>query len=179
MPRYAALLRAINVGGRTVKMEELRALFETMPLRRVESVIASGNMLFESASADTAKLESRIEATLEKSLGYQVGTFIRTGPELAVIAALEPFALSGDDKVHVVFAREPLSTEAQRRVLALDNSYDQFVVKDREIYWCTRGLFSGSQITPAAFTRAVGASSTARNVTTVRKLAERLGAAPR
>ncbi|MEO8562901.1 MAG: DUF1697 domain-containing protein [bacterium] len=179
MPRYAALLRAINVGGRTVKMDELRALFETVPLRRVESVIASGNILFESASADLAKLESRIEAKLEKRLGYEVGTFIRTGPELAEVAALEPFTLSGNDRTHVVFTREPLAAEAQRRVLALSNAYDEFFVKDREIYWCTRGLFSGSLVKPAAFTRAVGAPGTARNVTTVRKLAERLGAVPR
>ena len=87
MPRYAALLRAINVGGHTVKMDELRALFESVPLKRVESVIASGNILFESASTDAAKLESRIEAKLEKALGYEVGTYLRTGPELAAVSA--------------------------------------------------------------------------------------------
>ncbi len=179
MPRYAALLRAINVGGRTVKMDELRAIFEAVPLRRVESVIASGNILFDSASADVAKLETRIEAKLEKSLGYEVETFVRTGAELAALVANQPFALSGADKVHVVFQREPLSAEAQQAVVALSNGYDEFVVKEREIYWCTRGPFSGSQIKPSAFARAVGSPGTARNVTTVRKLAEKLGAAPR
>ena len=174
MPRYAALLRAINVGGHTVKMDELRKLFEAVPLRRVESVIASGNILFESTSTDVAKLETRIEQRLEKGLGYEVGTFVRTGPELAAIAALEPFTLADDDKVQVIFTRTPLSAESRARVLALRNGYDEFFVEGREIYWRTRGLISGSQIKPAEFARAVGAPGTARNVTTVRKLAAKL-----
>jgi len=174
MPRYAALLRAINVGGRTVKMDELRTLFEAVPLRRVESVIASGNILFDSSSTDTAKLESRIEARLQKELGYEVETFVRTGPELSAIAALEPFELAADDKVQVIFMRTPLTAESTRKVLALGNAYDAFHIEGREIYWRTRGLISGSQIKPAEFGRAVAAPGTARNVTTVRKLADKL-----
>ena len=62
MPRYAALLRAINVGGHTVKMDELCAHFEqALRFGRVESVIASGNVLFDTKSADTAAIEARIE----------------------------------------------------------------------------------------------------------------------
>jgi uncharacterized protein (DUF1697 family) len=174
MPRYAALLRAINVGGHTVKMDELRKLFESVPLKRVESVIASGNILFDATSTDTLKLESRIEAKLEKALGYEVGTYVRTGPELAAVAALEPFELGADDKVHVVFLREPLSAAAEQQVLALATSYDDFFVAGREIYWRTRGRSSDSLVKPAAFGRAVGMPGTARNVTTVRKLAEKL-----
>jgi uncharacterized protein (DUF1697 family) len=175
MPRYAALLRAINVGGHVVKMDQLRALFESVPLRRVESVIASGNILFDSSSTDTAKLESRIEATLEKALGYEVGTYVRTGGELAAVAALEPFVLDADHKVHVVFVREPLSASARKQVLALATSYDDFFVEGREIYWRTRGISSASLVKPGVFTRAVGMPGKARNVTTVRTRAEKVG----
>ena len=176
MPRYAALLRAINVGGHTVKMDELRKLFEAIPLRRVESVIASGNILFDSASTDTARLESRIEASLEKALGYEVGTYVRTGAELAAAAALDPFVLDAGDTLHVVFVREPLSKASCKQVLALGTDYDDFHVEGREIYWRTRGRSSDSKIKPAAFSRAVGMPGTARNVTTVRRLAEKLAA---
>jgi len=174
MPRYAALLRAINVGGHTVKMDELRTLFESVPLKRVESVIASGNILFDSASTDGAKLESRIEAKLEKALGYEVGTYLRTGAELAAVSALEPFVRETGDTVHVIFVREPLAASARQQVLALATSYDDFHVEGREIYWRTRGRSSDSKIKPAAFSRAVGMPGTARNVNTVRKLAEKL-----
>ena len=57
MPRFVALLRAINVGGRNVKMAELCALFEQARLSDVASVIASGNVLFSSRAGDAAELE--------------------------------------------------------------------------------------------------------------------------
>ena len=49
--RYVALLRAINVGGRTVKMDRLRVLFEEMKLQNVQTYIASGNVIFDSSAA--------------------------------------------------------------------------------------------------------------------------------
>ncbi len=58
--RYIALLRAVNVGGRTVKMDRLRVLFEEMKLRNVETFIASGNVIFETtASAAPLEVEDR------------------------------------------------------------------------------------------------------------------------
>jgi uncharacterized protein (DUF1697 family) len=50
MPKYVAFLRAINVGGRTVKMGHLRSLFEAMGFSNVETFIASGNVIFDSYS---------------------------------------------------------------------------------------------------------------------------------
>ena len=52
MARHVALLRAINVGGRIVKMDALRAACEQIGLTKVETFIASGNVIFESPSAD-------------------------------------------------------------------------------------------------------------------------------
>ena len=69
MPRYVAFLRAINVGGHTVKMEDLRRLFETMGFANVETFIASGNVIFESKSKNTQAMERKIENHLRESLG--------------------------------------------------------------------------------------------------------------
>jgi uncharacterized protein (DUF1697 family) len=178
--RFAALLRAINVGGHTVRMKELCAMFEAMKLSNVRSVIASGNVLFETRASDAAALESRIESALRKALGYDVETFLRTPEELDALVAHDPFA--GNDpvleghRVHVLFTRSTLTAEERKQVLALPNHYDGFAVFGREIYWRTRGNFSDSSITPAMWGRAFKRSSTARNVTTVRKLAEKLRA---
>src|SRR5690606_25392659 len=68
---HVALLRAINVGGRTVKMDALRTICEEMGLTKVETFIASGNVIFESR-AGAAVLEKKIEAHLRKVLGYEV-----------------------------------------------------------------------------------------------------------
>jgi uncharacterized protein (DUF1697 family) len=176
--RYAALLRAINVGGHTVKMKELCAMFEAMKLSNVRSVIASGNVLFETRSPDAAALETRIESALRKSLGYDVETFLRTPEELDALAAHDPFAANDPvldgHKVHVLFTRASITADEKKQLLALSTDYDDFVVFGREIYWRTRGNFSDSTITPAMFGRAFKRPTTARNVTTVRKLADKL-----
>src|SRR5687768_17091294 len=91
MPRYIALLRAINVGGHTVKMDHMRGLFEQSGFTNVETFIASGNVLFEAASEDPQSLERHIERLLQQSLGYEVTTFIRMPSELMEIAAYRPF----------------------------------------------------------------------------------------
>ena len=70
MARYIAFLRAINVGGHTVKMDRLRALFQELPLANVETFIASGNVLFDSDESDTRVLERMIEGHLRAALGW-------------------------------------------------------------------------------------------------------------
>src|SRR2546423_13547575 len=89
--RLIAFLRAINVGGHTVKMEELRRLFEALGLASVETFIASGNVIFEAPGEKMQALEKRIERHLRESLGYEVATFIRSASELTEIAGYQPF----------------------------------------------------------------------------------------
>ena len=178
MPRYVALLRAINVGGRTVKMTDLCALFEQARLTDVQSVIASGNVLFASRSADGAALEQRLEAALRKGLGYDVPTFVRNGDDLDAVVAHDPFDSSDpvleSDTVHVIFTRTPIDRARAERIVALGTGYDELHVFGREIFWRTRGRSSDSEIKPATFARAIGDPGTARNITTVRKLAAKL-----
>ena len=78
MPRLVAFLRAINVGGHTVTMEELRRLFTSLGGKDVETFIASGNVIFNSRSRDIPALEHTIEQRLHAALGYEVATFVRT-----------------------------------------------------------------------------------------------------
>ena len=76
MSRYIAFLRAINVGGHTVTMDRLRALFTSLGFTRVETFIASGNVIFDTPSRSPTKLESNIEQHLQLALGYEVRTFL-------------------------------------------------------------------------------------------------------
>ena len=90
MPRHIAFLRAINVGGHTVKMDLLCRLFEELGLKDVETFIASGNVIFRSP-AKSASLEVKVERHLRQALGYEVATFIRNEAEIAAVAAYRPF----------------------------------------------------------------------------------------
>jgi uncharacterized protein (DUF1697 family) len=180
MPRYVALLRAINVGGRNVKMPELCALFEQARLTDVESVIASGNILFTARAGDTAALEKRIETALRKGLGYDVPTFVRNVDDLDAVVAHRPFDANDpvieSDTVHVIFTRAAIDGARAERIIALGTDYDELHVFGREVFWRTRGRSSDSKIKPSAFARAFGDPGTARNITTVRKLAAKLRA---
>src|SRR5688572_28723471 len=109
MARYVAFLRAINVGGRYVKMEVLKRHFDEMGFTGVSTFIASGNVIFETRARDAAALERKIEAGLKKGLGYEVATFLRTPRELAVVVAHEPFPGSPEAESYVAFLREPPS----------------------------------------------------------------------
>ena len=67
MPRFVAFLRAINVGGRVVKMDVLKKHFEAMGYSEVDSFIASGNVVFSSKGA--RGLDAKIAAALEREFG--------------------------------------------------------------------------------------------------------------
>ncbi|MEV4614249.1 DUF1697 domain-containing protein [Kitasatospora sp. NPDC049258] len=108
---YIAFLRAINVGGRTVKMERLRELFAELGLERVRSYIQSGNVFFDTEESDLAALTGRIERQLEAALGYPVPTMVRTVEEVEELVAAEPFAaveVTPEVRLCVVFLSEPL-----------------------------------------------------------------------
>ncbi len=176
MSQYVAFLRAINVGGHTVTMAVLRRLFEEAGGSGVETVIASGNVVFESASRSAAALEKRLSRHLEERLGYAVAAFVRTPAEVAAVASRHPFPgadAAPDHGVYVGFLQREPDAAARRRVLGLATPEDAFALHGRQLYWGRRGRFSDSKVTGAAIERALGAPTTIRNATTVRRIAER------
>ena len=168
--RYIAFLRAINVGNHVVKMDQLRKLFVEMGFTSVETFIASGNVIFESKRADPEALEARIERHLEKALGYEVGTFVRSCAEVAAVAAHDGYQVGKDCLVHIVFMKTPCEKAIMKKLLELRTKDDDFHAHKREVYWITRGSFRDS---PAAIPlgKLVGGVGTMRNVNTVRRLA--------
>ena len=176
MPRYVALLRAINVGGHTVEMKRLQKLFEGLGFADVATFIASGNVIFDSAKGTARALETRIAAHLEKSLGYEVATFLRTPAELGGIAAHRAFAkpLSGA-ALHIAFMAAKPAAAAVRQVAAFAAPTDEFHVHDRELYWRTTAGMGRNPITPAKIEKALGQPMTLRRSTTVEKLAAKYG----
>lgn len=172
--RYAAFLRAINVGGRIVKMGRLRAMFEEAGLAHVETFIASGNVIFESAAKDTGRLEKSIERHLAAALGYDVATFIRTMPELRAVGGHEAFPAREEAAAHglyVAFLPAPPAAAAVRALLAFRSDVDDFHVHGREAWWLARAPMSRTPFSGAKLEKALGMPATVRNVTTVRKMA--------
>ena len=174
MPRYIAFLRAINVGGHTVKMDRLREIFESLGFANVETFIASGNVVFETAAQDMVTLETMIAAGLQVALGYQVATFLRTPAELARIAAHQAFPQSQLDAaqaLNIAFLAAPLDAEAVRKLMALKTAIDDFATHEREIYWLCLTKQSESTFSNAVLEKTLGRQSTLRGANTVQKMA--------
>jgi uncharacterized protein (DUF1697 family) len=138
--RYAAFLRAVNLGrNRRVSSDELRAIFEGVGAEDVATFRTSGNVVFD-APRDMA---AQIEAALEKTLGYDVGVFLRTARELDEIVSHQPFkpaqveASKGKLQVSMLSAKP---TAAKRKqVLALATDEDLLAFGKRELYWLPSG----------------------------------------
>jgi uncharacterized protein (DUF1697 family) len=177
--RYVAFLRAINVGGHTVRMEELRRLFESMGAVNVQSFIASGNVIFDSDVTSEADLERRIEAGLEKALKFPVTTFLRTLPEVAAAAGCPAFPaeeVAAAPASYVGFLKSPPPKAVCAAVAAASTATHRFKVHGREMYWLRLDLAEALAAAPK-LDKQLG-PTTVRNVTTLRKIAAKYGAAP-
>lgn len=172
---YVAFLRGINVGGRTVRNDRLRALFEDLGLEGVRTFLTSGNVMFHTDEVDAAGLERRIESRLRDGLGFAVATFVRDGDQVAAVARCEPFpdAPQGG-KLHVGFLREELDRATQEEVVALAEETDRVAFRGRELYWHVAGRFMESALSGPAVGGLLGDRWTLRPANTVRRIARKL-----
>jgi len=174
MPRFVAFLRAVNVGGHVIRMDDLRRAFEKLGLEDVETFIASGNVIFTSRARDAAALERKIERSLEKTFGYEVHTFVRTLAEVADVAAHKPFSeprVKSAGAYCVGFLPSRLTPEAEKRVLALKSADDDFHVNGREVYWLSRKRQGEAAFSNAVLEKTLAGRSTFRGFNTILKLA--------
>ncbi len=175
--RHVAFLRAINVGGRTVTMARLGAVFESLGFTGVGTVLASGNVVFESDSRSAAGLERRIEGALERALGYEVRTFLRSPAELRAIVEGDPFGgeRTGGARVHVGFLGRKPTGAAARALGEFTTDEDKFRVIGRVLYWLRRGRMSDSDFSGAALEKSLGMAATLRNMNTIERVMAKFG----
>ena len=173
MPRYVAFLRAINVSGHTLKMDKLRQIFEQLDYEKVETFIASGNVIFETPIQYPRQLEEITGATLKKTLGYEAPVFIRTGKEVASIAAYQAFPLADMEAAiafNIAFLYNIPDKQAISKLMALKTDIDDFHIHEREIYWLCKKKQSDSTFSNAVLEKALGSYSTLRGINTIKKL---------
>jgi uncharacterized protein (DUF1697 family) len=165
MTTYVALLRAVNVGGTgKLAMEDLAALCEDAGFARVETYIASGNVVF-----DSKRSPDRVKADLEKRLqahaGKPVGVMVRTADEMRALVDQNPFSEARPSFTYVIFLGASPPADALARATGLVD--EEMRLGSREIYIHYAGGMGKSKLRiPAA------KEGTARNMNTVAKLAE-------
>ena len=111
-------------------MDYLKKLFEKMGFAKVETFIASGNVIFDSKLKNQNSIKQTIEMKLEKELGYKVATFIRTTDELKEIADYKPFKKSDltkeQNSLYIGFLNNQPDKDSQKKVLALSDKANEF-----------------------------------------------------
>ncbi len=169
MKTYIALLRAVNVGGTgKLPMAELKALCERLGFANVRTYIASGNVLFQSASA-AAKVKAALEEALHAYAGKPVGVLVRTPNEMAAVLAANPFPDGAPNRTMAIFLDAAPAANALETVSGLKN--EALALGVREIY-----VHYGDGIGDSKLKIPAAAAGTARNMNTVAKLVEMAGA---
>jgi uncharacterized protein (DUF1697 family) len=166
MTRYVGLLRGVNLGSHTMKMDRLRAVVAGLGHAEVETFIASGNVIF-TAAGRAADLEAALEDALQGEFGFAVPTMLRTTKDVAAVASRDPFELPN---LYVAFAKTKPTAAAARRLGELQSDDNQLKVVGREVYWGTRATLSQSALSPAKIEKALDQPATLRSISSLRKL---------
>ncbi len=178
MDVHVALLRGVNVGGANkLAMSGLKAIFESAGCARVETIIQSGNVVFEASEAIARNLAPVIEAQIRLRFGIAAPVFLRSGAALRGIVESNPFLRAGVDpaRLHVMCLTSRPSADD---VAALDpqrSPPDEFILRDREIYLRLPNGVARSKLTNAYFEKALRTIGTARNWRTMTRLCEAAG----
>lgn len=162
---YVALLRAVNVGGTgKLPMQDLKAMCEKLGFAKVQTYIASGNVVFESKKSEKAVKEA-LEAALEKYAGKPVGVLVRTGAEMKAVHAANPFPKAPSNRTVAIFLDQPPAAKALEAVSG--KADEEVSLGKREIY-----VHYGANMARSKLKIPAAAHGTARNMNTVAKLAE-------
>lgn len=173
MPSYVAFLRAVNVGGRMVKMAGLRERLEQHGFTEVQTYIASGNVKVTTRLRTTAAVEKRFEELLLEWLDFDVPTLVRTSAKLADVHATGAelaAPLTGSPRHYVAFLRDEPAARAASALEAWDQPDERAVVVGREAHlWLASDR---PKLTNARMEKILDTVGTARDWKTVTKLAD-------
>ena len=173
MTRYAAFLGSINVGGNRLTMAELRDALEREDFVNVETVVASGNVLFDHDERPTRGLEEKLEYLLRQRFGMKSIAAVRSRDEVAGAISGNPFAAQGDPTmVHTMFLERD-ADPAQFRVLLADHEGrgpEKLALGERALYIDYVEGVGASRLSSAFIERRLGLRGTARNIRSLTRI---------
>ncbi|SDZ06118.1 Uncharacterized conserved protein, DUF1697 family [Variovorax sp. YR634] len=171
--RHVALLRGVNVNGITIKSADLKALFVELGFGAVRTVLASGNVLFDTSESDAAALRTRIEQALRKRFGYDAWIVLLTQKTVAEMAASYPFERIDEERhPYIVFGSDAaMLDEIVEKAGTVDADVEQLKRGKGVLYWqCPRGESLDTPVAKLLAKTRYKSSTTTRNLRTVEKL---------
>ncbi|WP_273654103.1 DUF1697 domain-containing protein [Cellulomonas fimi] len=171
MSAVIALLRAVNVGGRTVKAAQLRAVAEGLGHQQVATYVNSGNVvLVPAGGASASDVAAGLSHALAQECGFDVPVIARTTAEWDRVVGVLPFpAQAREDPSHLaVVCWDDVPDVASVREFDASRYGDEVVVwHGRETYAYYPHGQGRSRLTIDVLSRAAGRVGTARNWNTV------------
>ena len=171
-----SLLRGVNLAGRNrMKMDDLRALYESLKLRDPQTYVQSGNVVFKTDERDLVQLARRIENGIERRFHFRPDVIVRTTSELRDAIARNPFAAQRGlepAKLLVTFLANHPDPEAREKVLKIKTDPEKLRITGREVYIYYPAGMGRSKLSWMAIANALKTSGTGRNWNTVTKLLE-------
>lgn len=138
MPVVISMLRGVNVGGHNmIKIDALRALYESLKLRHPQTYLQSGNVVFQTEAPDLSKLAKKIEDAIERQFAFRPSVILRTASELRDVIARNPFEKRpGIDpaRLLVAFLAADPTPDAHDKLRAIECEPDELRFSGRELY---------------------------------------------
>jgi uncharacterized protein (DUF1697 family) len=163
--RWIALLRAVNVGGTgKLPMADLRRLCEEAGFTKVQTYIASGNVVFESPLDETG-VKTALDDALHRYAGKPVGVLVRASEEMAQVSRDNPFPDEAPNRTVAIFLEAAPPQDALEQLSGVQD--EKVALGRREIYVAYGAGMADSRLKIPA-----GRNGTARNMNTIAKLAQ-------
>ena len=171
-----SMLRGVNVGGHNrIKMDALRALYESLGLRDPQTYVQSGNVVFRTDKRDLVALAKRIEDAIERGFSFRPAVILRTSGQLREVIARSPFAKrSGIEpsKLLVYFLAGDPGAETRDKVLSLKTEPEELRMDGRELYIYFPNGMARPKMSWAVLEKTLKVPGTGRNWNSVTKLLE-------
>jgi uncharacterized protein (DUF1697 family) len=171
-----SMLRGVNVGGHNkIKMDALRALYESLKLRDAQTHVQSGNVIFRTDERDISRLTKRIEDGIERKFGFRPDVILRTAAEMRDVVARNAFAKRRGiepNKLLVTFLASDPGAEAREKVLQIKCDPEELRIEGQELYIYFPNGIGRSKLSLAALERALKTTGTGRNWNSVTKMLE-------
>lgn len=172
---WVAFLRGINVGGhKPIKMDALKKTFESLRYRNVATVLASGNVVFETAATSAPKIAAEIEEKLKRSFGHDIGVMVRTIDQIRALSDADLFKrvkVTPNTRLYVTFLSEKPNGKLKIPYTSPERDFQILRVSPSEV--CSVLTLSPSRGTTEAMKileKEFGRKVTTRNWNTVEKI---------
>ena len=171
-----SMLRGVNVGGHNkIKMDALRALYESLKLRDAQTYVQSGNAIFRTDERDIPRLTKRIEDGIDRKFGFRPDVILRTAAEMREVIARNPFEKRRGiepSKLLVLFLASDPGAEAREKVLQIKCDPEELRIEGRELYIYFPNGIGRSKLSAAKLEKTLKTPGTGRNWNSVTKMLE-------